>query len=133
MTSSSTEKKETRKFGAIALLVFGVMSAAGFWRGKPIVFGFFGVLAFLGLLFLSIPGPLQPVHRGWLTVTHWIGVLMTQFILALAYYLVITPAALLKRVFGGRPLPLAPDRGSSSYWVQRSEHAQPIVRFEKRY
>ena len=51
----------------------------------------------------------------------------------LAYYLVITPTALLKRVFGGRPLPTRPDRDAASYWVTRPELAQPKERFIKRY
>jgi hypothetical protein len=39
-----------------------------------------------------------------------IGRVITTIILTLSYYLVITPAALIKRVFGGRPLPLKPDK-----------------------
>jgi hypothetical protein len=133
MTSFSTEKREIRKFGTIALIVFGVMLAIGLWRGKPFISLFFGILAFLGLLFLLMPGPLRPVYRAWLKGAHQMGVLTTKMILILAYYLVITPTALLKRLFGGRPIPLEFDRGASSYWVPRSEHAQPRERFEKRY
>jgi hypothetical protein len=53
--------------------------------------------------------------------------------LAIAYYVVITPAALLKRLFGGRPLPLSPDPDASTYWVSRDEPAQPKERFYKRF
>jgi hypothetical protein len=64
---------------------------------------------------------------------HVIGTIMTAVILTLAYYLVITPYALIKRLFGGRPLPFKPDKNSSSYWIERSESAQPRERFSKRY
>ena len=50
-----------------------------------------------------------------------------------AYYLVVTPFGLLKRLFGGRPLPLKPDRNRSSYWAERPEPAQPKERFTKRF
>jgi hypothetical protein len=58
---------------------------------------------------------------------------VTGLMLTLAYFLVITPAAWLKRIFGGRPLPLKPDREASSYWVEREEAAQPRERFLKRF
>jgi hypothetical protein len=53
--------------------------------------------------------------------------------LTAVYWVVITPTALLKRLLGGRPLPLRPDRGALSYWIERSEPAQPRERFSKRY
>ena len=46
-------------------------------------------------------------------------------ILTLAYFLVITPSALIKLLFGGRPLPVKPDKKASSYWVDRTEGVQP--------
>jgi hypothetical protein len=66
-------------------------------------------------------------------IARLVGRIITILILTLAYYLVITPSALIKRVFGGRPLPLKPDKGVSSYWVTRTEPAQPKERFLKRY
>jgi len=56
-----------------------------------------------------------------------------MIVLTLAYYIVITPTALAKRLISGRPLPTAPDKGLSSYWVSRPEPAQPKERFIKRY
>jgi hypothetical protein len=58
---------------------------------------------------------------------------MTVLILSLAYYLVITPSALIKRLSGGAPIPVKPDKEALSYWVDRSEPAQPKERFLKRY
>ena len=76
---------------------------------------------------------MEPVYRGWLKVAHFIGRTITLGILTLAYYLVITPFALAKRFFGGRPLPLKPDKAAGTYWVTRTEPAQPKERFLKRY
>ena len=47
--------------------------------------------------------------------------------------LLITPVALIKRIFSGRPLPVKPDRDALSYWVARDEPVQPKERFLKRY
>ena len=76
---------------------------------------------------------MRPVYDAWLKVAHFIGSLITALMLALAYYLVITPVALIKRLFGSRPLPVKPDKNTLSYWVDREEPVQPKERFIKRY
>jgi hypothetical protein len=133
MNSNSTETKEVRKFGFIALAFFGCLCGLGIWTEKVLPTYFFGFLSVLGLGFILLPTPLRPVHAGWLKVANLLGRIVNILILALAYYLVITPAALIKRLFGGRPLPLKPDKNAASYWVSRDEPAQPKERFLKRY
>ena len=133
MNSFSTDIKDIRKFGIIAFLFFGILCAVGIWRQKPVPMYLFGFLSGLGLGFILIPGILRPVHQAWLKVAHFIGRVITTLMLAIAYYAVITPAALLKRIFGGRPLPLSPDPDASTYWVSREEPAQPKERFYKRF
>jgi len=66
-------------------------------------------------------------------VAHKIGLAVTAIVLTITYYGVITPSAWLKRLFGGRPLPVAPDPEKSSYWIDRTEPAQPKGRFHRRY
>jgi hypothetical protein len=133
MTSSSTEPRDIRKFGLIALLFFGGFCVLGIWTRKPIPTYLFGCLAALGLAFILSPGNLAPVYLRWIKIAYVVGKAFTALILTLAYFLVITPAALLKRLFGGTPLPTRPDKNQSSYWVPRSEPAQPRERFVKRY
>ena len=93
----------------------------------------FGSLSCLGALFVLLPSVMKPVYVGWLKVAHFIGKIVTVVILALAYYLVMTPSAVVKRLLSGRPLPTKPDRKAASYWVARTELAQPRERFLKRY
>ena len=100
---------------------------------KPPSTYLFGSLSILAIAFILIPSRLKPVYAAWLKVAHFLSRIITTFILALAYYLVITPSAFIKRLFGGRPLTLKPEKGASSYWVDRTEPAQPKNRFLKRY
>jgi hypothetical protein len=130
---NSTDIKSIRRFGVIAFFFFGCLSGLGFWWQKPIPSYLFGFLSLLGLGFILLPLPMKPVYGTWLKISHFLGRLVTMMILTLAYYLVITPAAIIKRVVGGRPLPLKPDKNASSYWVRREEPAQPRERFPKRF
>jgi hypothetical protein len=132
-SDSDTTIKEIRRFGAIAWVFFGCLCGLGIWRNKPVPVYLFGSLSLIGLGFILLPAHLKPVYSGWLKIAHLVGRAITVVMLTLAYYFVITPSALIKRLFGGPPLPLKPDKNASTYWVTRTEPAQPRERFMKRY
>jgi peptidoglycan/LPS O-acetylase OafA/YrhL len=137
MESNSTEPRtgprEASRFGSVVFFFFGALFALSIWRQRPVPACFFGFLWILGLCCLLFPALARPVYTGWLKCSHFTGRIVTVLLLTLAYLLVITPSAWLKRALGGRPLPLKPDRGASSYWVERKEPAQPRERFLKRF
>ncbi len=133
MNSNSIKKTEVRKFGIIALSFFGGLSAIGFWLAKPLPATFFGILSMLGCGLVLLPNKLRSIYEIWIKIAHYLGRAFTALILTIAYFLVITPSAFLKRIFGGPPLPLKPDPKKTSYWVVRTEFAQPKERFFKRY
>ena len=133
MSSNSIDTREIRKFGVIAFFFFGCLAIIGIWTKKPLPTYLFGFLSLLGMSFVLIPSKTKPVYSLWLRIAHFLGRVVTTVILTLAYYLVITPAALIKRIFGGAPLPIKPDKNCPSYWVTREEPAQPKERFFKRF
>ncbi|MGD1986719.1 MAG: hypothetical protein PVH74_14940 [Desulfobacterales bacterium] len=133
MNSNSTDKKQIRKFGLIAFIFFGILCALGIWKDKLLPTYLFGFLSVLGLGFIVAPIHLKPAFYAWQRLARLIGRVITNIVLILIYYLVITPSGLIKRLFGGKPLPTKPDKNISSYWVTRPEPAQPSERFLKRY
>jgi hypothetical protein len=130
---NSTDAKEIRRFGFISLVFFGCLWAIGIWTRKAIPTYLFGALSILGVGFILMPCRLKRVYAAWLAFAHFLGAIVTALVLSLTYYAVMTPAAIIKRIFGGRPLPVKPDKKASSYWVVRPEPAQPKERFLKRY
>jgi hypothetical protein len=133
MNLNSTDNKEIRKFGIIALTFFGCLAIIAMLTGKIIAVCVFGSLAILGCCFSLFPQRFSPIYFVWLKIAGIIGKIITYLILAIIYYMVMTPSAQLKRLFGGAPLPVKPDKNVSSYWVTRSELAQPKERFFKRF
>ena len=133
MSSNLINPRDIRKFGAIGSLFFGTLLAVAVWRDQTPVALFFGLLTLLSNGFLLMPVQMKPVYTGWLKIAHFMGSKVTLVMLGIIFYFVITPAALLKRIFGGRPLPIKPDPDAETYWVTRSEPAQPTERFPKRF
>ena len=133
MSLNLTDAKEIKKFGVTAFILFGCLCALGVWLEKYLPTCLFGTLSALGLGLALFPNRLRPVFAAWLTTGRFLGRIVTILILTLAYYLVITPASLVKRIFGGVPLPLKPDKNISSYWVARKEGVQSKEQFLNRF
>jgi hypothetical protein len=131
--NDSTSSRQVRIFGGTAWLLFGAIGALAWWRGRPLVASLWWIPAGLGLMLLLLPGPFSPLYRAWLAVARGIGLCMNVVLLTLVFYLILTPLALLKRVLGGRPLPLRPDRTATTYWVKRPLGAQPREQYYRRY
>jgi hypothetical protein len=133
MRSNSTDTKDIRRFGVFACILSGCLCTFGIWKEKPIPTYFFALLFFTGTAFILAPSPSKPVYELWMKITHLVGRIFTIMILVLSYYLVITPTALIRKIFTESSLPMRPDKRAFSYWVERNEPAQPKERFHKRY
>jgi Saxitoxin biosynthesis operon protein SxtJ len=77
------------------------------------------------LLLLGIVAPLRlsTLNRVWLKVGTAIARVVNPVILALLFFLVITPMALFMRIVGNRPLRLTADRTAATYWIEREPPA----------
>ena len=85
-------------------IVAGLMLAAG------AILLLFGILA---------PSRLAPLNRLWLRLGLALATVVNPVIMALLFYLLFTPMAILLRLSGKRPLRLASDPGADSYWLPR--------------
>ena len=109
---------EGRKFG---LLVGGAFLVAGalMWRRGHLTAA--GVSAVLGAALviggLAAPVRLEPVYRAWMGLALAISKVTTPIVMAVLWFLVITPAGYLVRRFGHRPLVAA--RGAATHWYSR--------------
>ena len=131
--SSSISRSHVRKFGAVAFPLFGTVFAAKCLLTHHVRPHLFGFVAVFGLLCFLMPGPMTPLYRGWMFIGRTVVNVLTTIMLALSFYLLFTPYALLMRLFRGRSLPSGPDRGLDSYWLARPLPAQPKEQFFKRY
>ena len=129
MTDSTVELPSNRKFGwfftfvfALAASYFLVFSSSMFW------------LALLGglsvatlLLTLAAPEKLQPFNKMWALIGYWLGRIISPIILGLIYFILITPVALVTRLFGRDELRLKVG-DSQSEWQPREPVAADSFR-----
>ena len=69
------------------------------------------------------------VFRIWFGITCTAGFLISNLILLTCFYAVITPLALIRRLFGAEPLPMKPKSGSS--WEGHPDKTDPADYFRQ--
>ena len=117
-----------RQFAAICLVILTLLVArlvtrdAGVSPGWLVV-GIAGwLLSLAGVIRPSIMGP---IWTAWLVLTHPIAWAISHVVLAVVYFLVVSPLGLLMRAFRRAPLRRRFDPGRQSYWIRRDERGEP--------
>jgi large-conductance mechanosensitive channel len=116
------EAGSNRAFGCVVgavLMAIGaakVVVAAAITPVSILIFAPGAVLLWLGIV---APSRLSAVNRLWLKIGAVISKIINPIVLALLFFLVVTPMALVMRLAGKRPLRLVPDRAAASYWLAR--------------
>ena len=96
-----------------------MLAALGWWRQHPLPFYLFGTVGtLLAASALVVPTRLGPVSRGWMAFAHRLSRVTTPILLAVIYFVVLTPTGLVMRLFGRRPLSRSRDR--ATFWVPRT-------------
>jgi hypothetical protein len=75
--------------------------------------------ALLLLLGIFAPSRLSRLNRAWLKVGGVLAKVVNPIVLALLFFVAVTPMALVMRMVGKRPLRLSPDRTAATYWIKR--------------
>jgi len=110
-----------RKFAVVMAGALTVVGAVIFFKdAQPEwAYGFWGAaIGFLGVG-LAWPRVLRPVHFLWMALASVLGWWVSRVILALLFYLVMTPIGLLLRMAGRDLLDQKLDRQAASYWIRR--------------
>ena len=107
-------------FGRFFSAIFFVAFIYFYLKGLSI---FSGILFFFAIFLLIsslyFPLTLEPFNRLWFRFGLLLGKIVSPIVLGAIFFGVITPVALIGRLFGRDPLRLRMNQ-SSSYWIERS-------------
>ena len=128
-----TGPRELRKFG---LTVGSVLVAIGilfFLRQKPsypfllwpgVALIIFGAIA---------PRALKYLYIAWMSLALTLGFIMSYVILTLFFFLIVTPIALLARLFRRDFLAQRLDKQASTYWIRCETEAKAPASYERQF
>jgi Saxitoxin biosynthesis operon protein SxtJ len=123
-----------REFGLVVGGVLVVLSGWWLYRGKffPATEFTLPLGALLIILGLFWPRALVMPNRAWMGLAAGLSFVTTRVILALVFFLVVTPIGVVKRALGWDPLNRRSAR-SDSYWRPYSGRQRDHRHYEKMY
>lgn len=115
-----------KQFGALMAGIASIIAVWPLFAGGALAWPWLMVALLLLALAWRAPRLLTPLTRAWLRLGHLLGYVNTRVILALVFFVVVTPVALLFRLLGRDALRLKAVK-ASSYWRSRSGSGRPRV------
>lgn len=123
--AATVETSSDRSFGLVFAGFFALLGGYGAWRGAALWPLWLAIAAVFLVLALLRPGVLSPLNYLWSKLGQLMGMVVSPIVLALMFFVVVTPVALLMRLFGKDPLRLRRDAGADSYWIAREPPGPP--------
>ena len=119
---------KNKSFGVLFFIVFLLI---GLWpltneESPRVVFLIFaGVFLILGLINSKI---LTPLNKLWIKFGELLGRVIAPIVMAIIYFIVLTPLSFLIRIFGKDLLKLKYSNKVNSYWIKREKDLGPMDR-----
>ncbi len=115
-------KNQNRSFG---LLFFIFFLALALWlltkKGEINLY-----LIAIGLIFLVLgllnSKILSPLNKAWIKLGEILGRIIAPIVMAIVYFLILTPISLLVRLFGKDLIGMKFSNDIKSYWIKRKKH-----------
>ena len=115
------KRSSNRSFGVLFFLVFLVV---GFWpmlnNETP---NYYLILFSLIFLILGLVNSkiLSPLNMGWIKLGEILGKIIAPIVMAIVYFLILTPISLLVRLFGKDLIGMKFSNNIKSYWIKRKK------------
>jgi saxitoxin biosynthesis operon SxtJ-like protein len=117
----SPPPRTLRQFAALCLAVFGGLSLwQALARGNAMLAVVFAAAALsIGPLGLFRPQTVRWVYVGWMVAAFPIGWTISQLLLLVFYFGILTPVAIVFRLAGRDPLCRREPKNQATYWVEK--------------
>ena len=116
------KKVNNLSFGILFFIVFLILGFYPMYKGdNPNIYFLILSLPFiiLGLLNSRI---LTPFNMAWIKLGEILGLIIAPIVMAIVYFIVLTPISLIVRVFGKDILNMKLDKKLESYWINRKKN-----------
>ena len=117
MKSQSSNKS----FGLLFFIVFLIIGLWPLKNGESINFYFITASIIFLLLGLINSKLLTPLNKSWIKLGEILGIIIAPIIMALVYFVILTPISIIVRIFGKDLLGLKFLKEKETYWIKRKK------------
>lgn len=127
------DTRTLRRFGLVMAAPLIAIAGILYWKSHGAPVWWAGAAVLSAVLGLAVPRLLKPVYILWMTLAYYLSVVMTFVILTLFFFLIMTPAGLIMRLFGKDPMERRFPGNKESYWINSQTYENSIERYSKPY
>jgi len=115
-------KNQNRSFGLLFFIVFLALALWPLTKKSEINIYLISIaLIFLALGLLNSK-ILSPLNKAWIKFGEILGRVIAPIVMAIVYFLILTPISLLVRLFGKDLIGMKFSNDIKSYWIKRKKH-----------
>ena len=117
MKSQSSNKS----FGLLFFVVFLIIGLWPLKNGENLNFYFIATSIIFLVLGLINSKLLTPLNKSWIKLGEILGIIIAPIIMALVYFVILTPVSIVVRIFGKDLLSLKLLKEKETYWIERKK------------
>ena len=114
-------QSSNRSFGILFFVVFLIISLWPLKNGNNLNFYFLTasiIFLILGVLNSKL---LSPLNKAWIKFGEILGLIIAPIVMAIVYFVILTPVSLIVRLLGKDLLGLKFLKGKETYWIKRNK------------
>ena len=115
-------KNSNRSFGLLFFIVFLGLSLWPLTKGNNLNIYLLTICVIFLILGLINSKLLSPLNNTWVKFGEILGMIIAPIIMALVYFVILTPVSLIVRMFGKDLLGLKFIKKKSTYWIKRKKN-----------
>ena len=108
-----------QSFGYIFSLFFFATGLYLILKFQQVIYWPFGISLIFLLTGIYFPRALKPLNKIWFRLGLLLGNIVAPLVMAILFFLIITPIGLIMRVVGKDLLKLKANKSINSYWIKR--------------
>ena len=122
MKSQSSNKS----FGLLFFIIFLILGLWPLKNGENLNFFFITVSVIFLLLGLINSKLLSPLNKLWIKFGEILGIIIAPLVMALIYFVILTPVSFIVRILGKDLLGLKFLKEKETYWIKRKKNLGPM-------
>ena len=114
-------QSSNRSFGLLFFIVFLIIGLWPLKNGES--FNYYFIIISLIFLILGIINSslLTPLNKLWVKFGEILGLVIAPIVMAIVYFIILTPISLIVRIFGKDLLGVNFSKKVNSYWIERKK------------
>lgn len=123
-----------RRFGLLFIVVFAVVGIYAHFKGwgQTSVISLAVLSGLIALITITAPKLLAPFNRLWFELGQLMGRIASPIVLGAIFFLILTPVAIVTRLFGRDELRLK-RKAVNSYWIERKSENSTAESFKNQF